>query len=352
MGLHELAVVGLTGSGLGAALGVPMVWPRSARSLDARLFGFALLLMSAIAALISARLAGLVPASAEVDHAVNLLGMCAGAFLVLYTRYATAAPVTRGITLSTLLPAGVYLVVVIVRMLAGAGGPLPFAWVLPVVLGFTATCAATLWRYGGSRRSGLVPAEWLLAFVVALNVAQVVRMELGHIPLVRAIVPAMLAVGFLAATAYLAWRAVSPPASSPGSPDTIKPPRYERSGLEESRAPELLRRIDTALTKDRLFSRAGLTLTQLATAADCTPHQVSEALNRYAGVSFHDFINRRRVEDVKAQLTDPSNDQFTIEGIGASAGFKSRSALYSAFRRFEDTTPNAYRASRRRVADE
>jgi hypothetical protein len=77
MGAHELAFVGLAGSGLGTALSVPMVWPRARRSPDVRLLGGALLLMSAIAGLISARLAGLAPPSAEVEHAINVLGLCA-----------------------------------------------------------------------------------------------------------------------------------------------------------------------------------------------------------------------------------------------------------------------------------
>ena len=72
MGAHELAFVGLAGSGVGTALGVPMIWPPSRRSLDVRLLGAALVLMSAIAALISARLAGLTPASPEVEHAINV----------------------------------------------------------------------------------------------------------------------------------------------------------------------------------------------------------------------------------------------------------------------------------------
>jgi AraC-like DNA-binding protein len=69
-------------------------------------------------------------------------------------------------------------------------------------------------------------------------------------------------------------------------------------------------------------------------------------LNHYACVSFHDLVNRRRVEEVKAQLLDTASERFTIEGIGASAGFGSRSALYTAFRRFEGMTPAAFRASR------
>jgi AraC-like DNA-binding protein len=347
MGAHELAFVGLAGSGLGTAVGMPLVWPRSTRSLDIRLLGAALLLMSAIGALISARLAGFVPATDEVEHIINLLGLCTFPLLVFYTRFATEAPLGRNIVASYYLPATVYVAALVIREWVGADSSVPFAWMLPVVLGFTVACAATLWIRGGSR-IGLVPAEWLVAFVVLLNVAQIVRMELGHVPIIRGLVPTVITIGFLCVTALLAWRAVSGAAPAPEAEATT--PRYERSGLEESLAPTLLKRIDDALTENRLFAQPDLTLAQLATAASCTPHQVSEVLNRFAGVSFHDLINRRRVEDVKRQLDDPSSERFTIEGIGVSAGFGSRSALYSAFKRYEGMTPTAYRYSSRKAS--
>ena len=334
MGAHELALMGLAGSSVGTALSVPMVWPRAERPLDVRLLGGALLLMSAVAALISARLAGLAPASAEVGHAINVLGLFTFPLLVLYTRHATGARVSRS-DAAWWTPAGAYAGLVAIR---GIEESVPFAWMLPVVCGFTAVSVATLWMRR-DRRHTLIPAEAVVAFVVLLNAAQIVRMEFGHVPVVRALVPLVISAGFIAMAAFATWRA----AAIRQEPEAA--PRYERSGLDEAIAPELLARIEAALTRDRLFARADLTLAQLAAAASASPHQVSEALNRYAGVSFNDLVNRRRVEDVKAQLLDPASDRFTIEGVGASAGFGSRSALYAAFKRFEGQTPTSFRAA-------
>lgn len=348
MGAHELALVGLAGSGIGTAVGMPLVWPRAARSLDIRLLGGAVLLMSVIAALISARLAGFVPAADEVEHAINVLGLCAYPLLLLYTRYATEAPVKRPAIAACYLPAVVYVVSIAVRTALGTDSSVPFSWMLPVVLGFTIACAATLWWRGGSR-IGVVRAEWLVGFVALLNLAQIVRMQFAHVPMVRGLIPIVITIGFLSVTALLTWRAVGI-ALPPSTKEESAAPRYERSGLEEPLARSLLRQIDDALTANRLFAQPDLTLAQLAAAAACTPHQVSEVLNRYAGVSFHDLINRRRVDDVKRQLDDPASERFTIEGIGASAGFGSRSALYAAFKRYEGTTPTAYRHSSRRAS--
>jgi AraC-like DNA-binding protein len=344
MGAHELAFVGLAGSSLGTALGMPMVWPRSSRPLDVRLLGAAVLLMAAIAALISARLAGLVPASAEVEHAINVLGLSTFPLLVLYTLYVceAAAPLRHAVW--WWLPAVAYVGVAGGRAMFGVDTRVPFAHLLPIVLAFTTVSVVILVMRGERRSTAVVPAEWVVAFVVILNAAQIVRMEFGHIAVVRAVVPLALSVGFVAMAAFAAWRTA---AATSTATVAAAAPRYERSGLEEPVALDLLARIDQTLTRDRLFARADLTLADLATAVDATPHQVSEVLNRYANVSFHDLVNRRRVADVKEQLRDPASDAFTIEGIGASAGFGSRSALYAAFRRFERTTPTAFRTSRR-----
>jgi len=360
MGVQELAVVGLVGSGVGAALSVPMVWPGRDRTLDPRLLGGAMLMMSAIAALISARLAGFVPTSLAVDHAINLFGLCAFPLAVVYTRLACGA--SRAWAPALWLPAATYLALTLARRLLGADTGVPFAWLLPVALTFTAMSVSALWHRQAPVSAPLVPPAWVVGFQVVLNLAQIVRMDFGHVPVVRAIVPLVLAGAFVAMVSFVAWRSLAAPVAGahevppsgrgpmPAGPPAPAPGRYERSGLDQAAAADLLASIDRALAEGRLFARADLSLAQLAGAVGSTAHQVSEALNRFGGVTFHELVNRHRVDDVKAQLEDPSSDRYTIEGIGASAGFGSRSALYAAFHRAEGMTPTAFRASRRRTA--
>jgi AraC-like DNA-binding protein len=158
--------------------------------------------------------------------------------------------------------------------------------------------------------------------------------------MIRAIVPIVMSLGFVAIAAFAT--------SVTFTRTTVRRRRYDHSGLDATAARQLLSRIGEVLTRDRLYTRVDLTLAHLAAAVNATPHQVSEALNRYADSSFTDVITRMRVEDVKAQLRDPVNDLFTIEGIGQSAGFGSRSALYTAFKRLEGVTPTVFRDRERR----
>jgi AraC-like DNA-binding protein len=351
MGVQELAVVGLVGSGVGAALGLPMVWPRPRGASDPRLLGAAMLLVSAVAALISARLAGFVPASDLVGHAINLGGLTAFPTAVVYTRHATGSPNRHAWTLW--LPAGVYLAVALGRAALGVDTSVPFIWMLPVVLAFTVMSAVTLRRRTGRPATALVPPGWVVGFLVVVNVAQIIRMDFGHVPAIRALVPLVFTGGFVAMVAFVAWRTVAARLELPMGAAVSERPvaaRYERSALDEASARTLLARLDDVLTRDRLFARPDLTLGQLADAAGSTPHLVSEALNRYGGTSFRDLVTSQRVDDVKAQLRDPDSARYTIEGIGASAGFRSRSALYVAFHRHEGMTPTAFRESVRRAA--
>lgn len=343
MGAHELAFVGLAGSSVGTAIGLPMAWPRSDRARDVQVLGIALVVMSVIAGLISARLAGLAPSSAATQHAINLLGMTALPLLVIYARFARHASITA-VQAWWLAPAASYAAIVMSRATQGLETEIPFSWIAPIVCSYTVAGAITVWRHRAHKRQVVVPPELVIGFMAALNVAQLVRMEFAHIAPVRALVPIVMSAGFAAMAAFAAWRATS------SQPDvTHAPPahaRYERSGLDESSARRLLSRIDEALTRDRVHTRVDLTLAHLAAAIDATPHQVSEALNRYAGTSFADLLMRHRIDEVKSQLRDPANDRYTIEGIGASAGFGSRSALYTAFKKLEGTTPTEYRKAR------
>lgn len=54
-------------------------------------------------------------------------------------------------------------------------------------------------------------------------------------------------------------------------------------------------------------------------------------------------MNGYRVEKAKDLLTDKEQDLFNIEYIGEMAGFKSKSAFYTAFKKNTGLTPQAYR---------
>jgi AraC-like DNA-binding protein len=327
-----------------------LLWPGAGRRGDTRLIGAWLVTASLMVVIISGRLLGFVPDGAAAEHAVNLAGLATYPFLFLYLQRITGRAETDGQSMLVWLPAFAYAAALGARAWLDESTRVPFGWLLPVLLAYTSACVLMVVRQpmADRRRADvLVPALPLLAAVVILNVAQVVRMTFAHAAPVRAIVPLVLTLEFVGLVALVAWRARAlVPAPVPAPPA----PRYERSGLDEEAGRALAARIETVLGARRLFADPGLTLASLAAACGSTPHQVSEALNRMAGETFHELIARHRVDDVKRQLEDPASDAYSIEGIGQSAGFGSRSTLYAAFRKVVGTTPTAYRARHRDAA--
>ena len=207
MGANELAVVGLVGSGLGALLGTPLVWPGRSRRAEVRVLGAVLLAVAGLSGLISARLAGLVPASEVVSHLVNALGLMAFSLATGYVRLATSA--ARPLTRWLMAPFAVYITLAVLRGVATGRSVVPFLWLVPVVVGFTLMGAVAVWRGGQAGRVALVPPAWVVGFLAVVNVAQLLRMGFGHIPAVRAIVPLTFAGGFMIMVAFVARRSVA-----------------------------------------------------------------------------------------------------------------------------------------------
>jgi AraC-like DNA-binding protein len=348
MGTLALASVGLGGACVGAALGVPLLWPGADRRDDSRLIGTWFIALSVVVAVISGRVLGIVTDGAAAEHAINLAGLAAYSLLYVYLGRITGPEPSVRWPILPWLPAAAYVVVLAARASFDDATRVPFAWMLPLILAYTSACVVLVARPTRAPRpalNALVPARPLVTGLVLLNVAQIVRMSFGHLSPVRTMVPLVLTLEFIGFVALLAWRARQPLAVTAAAPSAA--PRYERSGLDDAAARDLAARVEATLVDSRLFTDPGLTLTRLADTCQSTPHQVSEALNRMAGTTFHEMVARHRVAEVKRQLEDPASDAYSIEGIGQSAGFGSRSALHAAFKKAEGVTPSEYRARHR-----
>ncbi|TAK35817.1 MAG: AraC family transcriptional regulator [Saprospiraceae bacterium] len=127
-------------------------------------------------------------------------------------------------------------------------------------------------------------------------------------------------------------------------PALVKTPvKYEKSGLTERKAQELLAKLDAAMAHEKVFLDPELTLPQLAELLGATPHQVSQLLNQHKQESFFDYVNRHRVEHFKRAALDPDNAHLSILGIAFDSGFNSKAAFNAVFKKMTGTTPSAFR---------
>lgn len=120
-------------------------------------------------------------------------------------------------------------------------------------------------------------------------------------------------------------------------------PRYSRSGMTDDAARRHFHELEMLMAEENLYRQSKLTLNDLSTAMDLSPHNLTEIINTQAGINFYDFVNQYRVEEVKRKLLDQSNDHLTILAVGLDAGFNSKSSFNAVFKRHTGQTPSQFR---------
>ncbi len=103
------------------------------------------------------------------------------------------------------------------------------------------------------------------------------------------------------------------------------------------------------IEKEKYYIKKDATLNGLAESLKVNPHYISKTINLKTGMNFNEFINSYRVNLSKARLTSIAFDHLTIEAIGNSVGFNSKSAFYNAFKQNTRTSPSVYKRSHRKT---
>jgi AraC-like DNA-binding protein len=125
------------------------------------------------------------------------------------------------------------------------------------------------------------------------------------------------------------------------APVTPAAERYAKSPLGESIRQRIRRKLETLLAEHAIYKRSDLSLGALSAALKESPHYVSQVINQDLNTSFHDLVNRYRVEHAKRLLR--ASPQETVLDIAMDVGFNSKSAFHAAFRRMTGTTPTEFR---------
>ncbi len=105
-------------------------------------------------------------------------------------------------------------------------------------------------------------------------------------------------------------------------------------------------KLEVLLRFKKLYRDPNLSLSTAAELLDISACYLSSMVNTFNDNSFIDYINGYRVADVKKNLRSEEYSQYTILSIGLEAGFNSKSAFYSSFKKHTGLTPSQYRENR------
>ena len=109
-------------------------------------------------------------------------------------------------------------------------------------------------------------------------------------------------------------------------------------------APILLRRLDNLMTVERIYRQEGLSIGALAVRLDLQEYRLRQVINEGLGYrNFNAFLNRYRIDDAKAALSDPNQRDVPVLTIAMDAGFQSIGPFNRAFKADTGMTPTEFR---------
>ena len=118
-------------------------------------------------------------------------------------------------------------------------------------------------------------------------------------------------------------------------------PRYIYSPLDEAERQALGQRLRELMETERAYLNPDLGLEDLAARLEVSPKLLSQVINGDLGQNFFDLVNRYRIEEARQLLLE--NKKRTILEIMYDVGFNSKSSFNTAFKKYTDMTPTAYR---------
>lgn len=119
--------------------------------------------------------------------------------------------------------------------------------------------------------------------------------------------------------------------------------KYKTSPISTLKAEEYLKTIMVAIEENEMFRDMNLTLASFSKDIQIPSKYISQVINEKMRMSFPDFINQYRIEDVKKALVNAKNKDFTILAIAQDSGFKSGSRFNTLFKKHTGLTPTSYR---------
>jgi AraC-like DNA-binding protein len=127
----------------------------------------------------------------------------------------------------------------------------------------------------------------------------------------------------------------------------IKEEKYGKSALSREEVSSAFARLDARIKEDKLYLDPELSLPALASAWGMNRNDLSRIINEGGGSSFYNFVNKHRISEFQSLAREPLKRSWKILALAFEAGFNSKPAFNSAFKRLTGSTPSSWISSSR-----
>lgn len=125
--------------------------------------------------------------------------------------------------------------------------------------------------------------------------------------------------------------------------------KYQGSTLGDDEKSDLAQRIERVMDDIDAVCSPDMNLNHLAERVGSNYKRVSQVVNECFGCNFNTLLAERRIREACRRLSDTEQyGRLTIEAVGESLGFHSRSAFTEQFKRVTGLTPSEFVAQSRK----
>lgn len=109
--------------------------------------------------------------------------------------------------------------------------------------------------------------------------------------------------------------------------------------IEKKISPILVEKFEKAFYEKELYKDPDLTIQKLAKKLNTNVKDLSQTINGHYNVPFRNLVNEKRVELAKELLIDKRYENYSMEGIAETVGYKNKSMFYLHFKNLTGVTP-------------
>jgi len=125
------------------------------------------------------------------------------------------------------------------------------------------------------------------------------------------------------------------------SPDEHKEER--RQIIPEAEKELFLKEMERLIHEQKIFLQKDISINKIAELLQTNSLYTSHLINTHFGMNFNNVINSFRIKEAEKLLISEDYINYSIEGIGQTVGFNSKSSFNNAFKKFTGVTPSFYR---------
>jgi AraC-like DNA-binding protein len=112
--------------------------------------------------------------------------------------------------------------------------------------------------------------------------------------------------------------------------------------VENMQSLQLQMDLEQLMNVEALYNQPDLTLSELAVRLKTNTSYLSHCINQHMKCNFSDYINQLRVKEACRMIAQMPAARLSIDQVASKVGFNSKSAFYTAFKKFTGVTPACF----------